>query len=116
MTESLPKYKNDYITEQEYLVDEKDAEIRHEYVDGEIFAVAGTKKNHQRLIMTLASAWYSHLKGTPCEVFSSDIKVRVADGKKYFYPGIKQLCVRRLVVSIFPRDTPKFLSHLTLCF
>jgi Uma2 family endonuclease len=40
----LPNYKNDYITEQEYLDNEKNTDVKHEYADGEIFAMAGAKK------------------------------------------------------------------------
>jgi Uma2 family endonuclease len=116
---SLPNYKNDYITEQEYLDDEKDTEIKHEYADGKIFAMAGAKKNHQRLIMTLASAWHSHLKGTPCEVFSSDVKVRADNGKKYFYPDILVVCENdesddyyaefpRIIVEVLSDSTRKY--------
>ena len=88
----LPKLKPHYITEQEYLDREKCSDIKHEYFDGEIFAVASAKINHQRLISTLTSKIYAHLDGTPCEVFSSDIKVRADKGDKYFYPDILVSC------------------------
>jgi Uma2 family endonuclease len=115
----LPNYKNDYITEQEYLDDEKDAETKHEYVDGEIFAMAGAKKNHQRIISNMVIDIGSHLKGTPCEVFSSDVKVRADSGKKYFYPDILVVCENddkddyyaespRIIVEVLSNSTRKY--------
>ena len=79
----LPHYKIDYISEETYLEDEKMRDIKHEYVDGEIFAMAGASISHQRIISNLVINIGTHLKHTPCEVFSSDIKVRADNGKKF---------------------------------
>ena len=83
---SLPNYKVAYISEQEYLAAERESEIKHEYFDGEIFAMSGAKTNHQRITMNVGGEFRTHLKGTPCEAFSSDMKVRADNGRKYFYP------------------------------
>jgi Uma2 family endonuclease len=112
----LPNYKNDYITEQEYLDDEKNADVRHEYADGEIFAMAGAKKNHQRIISNMIIDIGSHLKRTPCEVFSSDVKVRADNGKKYFYPDILVVCEnddKNDYYAEFPRIIVEVLSDST---
>lgn len=79
---SFPNYQSDYISEQDYLEREKISETKHEYFDGEIFAMAGASRSHQRIISNLVIDIGTHLKNTPCEVFSSDMKVRADKGKK----------------------------------
>ena len=91
---SFPNYKPDYISEQNYLEDEKIREIKHEYFDGEIFAMAGASRSHQRLTTNTLVAIANHLKDTPCEAFSSDMKVRADNGKKYFYPDVVVSCTK----------------------
>ena len=107
------------MTEQEYLDSEKLREIRHEYIDGEIYAMSGGKLNHQRLISRLVQQIGNHLEGTPCEVFSSDIKVRADAGNKYFYPDVLVSCNNedgdsvftespRLIVEVLSKSTRKY--------
>ena len=66
---SLPFYKNNYLSEQVYLEGEQRSEIKHEYIDGEVYAMAGASKNHQRLTTRLVQQLANHLDNTPCEVF-----------------------------------------------
>jgi Uma2 family endonuclease len=116
---SLPSFKSDYISEQEYLEDEKIRDIKHEYFNGEIFAMSGASTNHQRIISNLVMNMGFHLKGTPCEVFSSDMKVRADKGKKYFYPDVLVSChnadghshfteAPRLIVEVLSASTHKY--------
>ena len=120
---TLPNYKVGDISEETYLEDEKMRDIKHEYVDGEIFAMAGGSKNHQRLVLNISSELRQFLKGTPCEVFSSDIKVRVDSGKKYFYPDALVVCQNddkdayytespRIIVEVLSNSTRKFDKNL----
>lgn len=116
----LPNYKPDnYLNEHDYLEGEKISEIKYEYIDGEVYAMAGASKNHQRLIGNMFSPFHSHLSNTPCEVFSSDIKVRAEAGKKYFYPDIVVVCANddkddyytespRIIVEVLSNSTRKF--------
>jgi Uma2 family endonuclease len=116
---SLPNYAPPYISEQEYLEDEKVRDIKHEYFNGEIFAMSGGSTNHQRVISNLVINIGMHLKGTPCEVFSSDMKVRADKGKKYFYPDVLVSCHNengsshftespRLIVEVLSSSTHKY--------
>ena len=120
---SLAHYKIDDISEQNYLEGEKLSEIKHEYVDGEVYAMAGASKNHQRLIARLVQKLANHLDNTPCEVFSSDIKVRADNGKKYFYPDVLVVCSDdntddyytespRIIVEVLSKSTRKFDNSL----
>ncbi len=78
------------ISEQEYLAGELVSEIKHEYIDGIPYAMAGASKNHQRITGNLFSALLIHLKNTPCDVFASDIKVKA--GHNFFYPDVIVIC------------------------
>jgi Uma2 family endonuclease len=81
------------LTEAEYLRWENALiEQRHEFVDGEVFAMTGTRKSHNRVVLNLAPKLDALLRDTPCEVFALDVKVRVAAAKAYFYPDIVVSC------------------------
>jgi len=107
-----------FFTEQEYLEMEKCSEIKHEYFDGEIFAMAGTSKNHQLLTGNVFAEIRNHLKGTPCLTFSSDIKIRLDKGNKFFYPDVVIACEKetdeyfvnspRLIIEVLSDSTRKF--------
>ena len=116
---SFPNYQSDYMSEQDYLEREKISETKHEYFDGEIFAMAGASRSHQRIISNLVIDIGTHLKNTPCEVFSSDMKVRADKGKKYFYPDVIVSCTKgdgnshfeespRIIVEVLSSSTRKF--------
>lgn len=115
----LPKLKTHYITEQEYLDGEKLREIRHEYIDGEIYAMAGGSSNHQLLITRIIQKFANHLEETPCRTFSSDMKVRADEGNQFFYPDIVVACEKendnnyfvnspRLIVEVLSKSTRKY--------
>ena len=83
--------KHDYlITEEEYLKWELTNEIKHEYIDGYVYAMAGASKNHDRIAGNVFRKFGNHLENSPCEPFTSDMKVKV--GSKYFYPDAIVVC------------------------
>jgi Uma2 family endonuclease len=71
--------KIDKISPEEYLQDELLSEFKHELIDGEAYAMAGTSKNHERIAMNLGYEFNRHLKNSLCEPFGSGMKVRVGD-------------------------------------
>lgn len=83
-----------YITEQDYLEGEKTAEFRHEYVDGQIYAMAGTSIRHNDIALNIAFALRAATRGTPCKVNTSDVKVRAQRSKAYYYPDVIVGCQR----------------------
>jgi Uma2 family endonuclease len=78
------------MTEEAYFQLEADSGIRHEYIDGQVYAMVGSALNHNRIAMNVAREFGNHLKDTPCETFSADIKVRV--GSDYVYPDVVVDC------------------------
>ena len=78
------------ISEIDYLQSELLSEIKHEYIDGSVYAMTGASKNHQRISGNVFGELRTYLKNTPCEPFASDIKVKV--GGKFFYPDVMVVC------------------------
>nr|VFK50476.1 MAG: Endonuclease, Uma2 family (restriction endonuclease fold) [Candidatus Kentron sp. TUN]VFK51721.1 MAG: Endonuclease, Uma2 family (restriction endonuclease fold) [Candidatus Kentron sp. TUN] len=81
-----------YISPEEYLQGEKLSEIRHEYLDGDVFAMAGTSEQHNRIALNLAFWLRSVARGGPCGVFMSDVKVRIHQGERFYYPDVMLVC------------------------
>lgn len=79
-----------FISEQDYLAGEQNSDVKHEYIDGQIYAMSGAHANHNRLSATLMREIGNHLKGKPCQPYASDMKVKV--GSKYFYPDVMVDC------------------------
>lgn len=72
---SLPHAHTSYSVE-EYLALERESEERHEYLDGQIYAMAGESPEHGAICTNIGGQLYSQLRGKPCQVFSKDMKVR----------------------------------------
>jgi Uma2 family endonuclease len=79
-----------WMSEEDYLRSEEEREIKHEYIDGYIYAMAGVKKNHARITANIDRALGRFLSGKPCESFTSEVKVKV--GSKFFYPDVMVVC------------------------
>ena len=76
----------------EYLALEARADTRHEYLDGEVFAMAGGTPEHGALAMAVARALGVALRGRPCRVFSSDVRVRIPETGLTTYPDLSVVC------------------------
>ena len=74
------------ISEQEYLAGELQSDIKHEYIDGQIYAMAGAHRNHVLITDKILRRFGNHLENQPCRSYSSDLKVKI--GKNYFYPDV----------------------------
>ena len=77
---------------QDFLAWESSQTQRHEYVGGEVFAMAGAEDRHVTVALNLAMALRQHLAGTPCRTYMSDMKLHVAAGNCYFYPDVLVTC------------------------
>ena len=75
-----------------YLAWEAGQADKHEYVDGEVFAMAGASDAHVTISLNLAMALRRHLRGGPCSVFISDMKLQVAEDNAFFYPDVFVTC------------------------
>lgn len=79
-------------TYRDYLDLERAANVKHEFLDGEIYAMAGGTPEHAALAMAVGSALVIQLRGGPCRVFSSDLSVRVLETGLATYPDVSVVC------------------------
>jgi len=84
------KYKNPPYSEQEYLDSELISPVKREFINGDVYAMAGASTNHNRIVANLVGELRSGLKNTPCEPFASDMKVQV--DRSFFYPDVLVVC------------------------
>lgn len=79
------------ISVEDYLEGEKISPVKYEYVYGEVYAMAGTSDNHNRIVNEIIARLVVHLRDSHCEPFSGDIKVR-ANPDVYYYPDVLVSC------------------------
>lgn len=70
-------------------------ETRSEYVNGEVFAMAGASENHNQIVCNLVREISLQMKDRPCRVYASDMKVRIQAGEAGTYPDLVGLCGER---------------------
>ena len=83
-----------YVSSTDYLMGERISEIRHEYVDGDTYAMAGGTKAHNEIAGNVYGLLRAHFRGSPCRVFIGDVKVHVAWDwrERFYYPDIVVGC------------------------
>jgi Uma2 family endonuclease len=81
-----------HYTPQEYLAFERASETKHEYYHGEIFAMTGASRAHNLITVNLATAFHLKLRGRGCEVYASDMRVKVSPTGLYTYPDVTVVC------------------------
>ena len=77
-----------YLTPKEYLITERKATLKSEYLSGEIVAMSGANNAHNLITMNTANGLYNQLVERGCRVFASDMRVGISAGDSYFYPDI----------------------------
>jgi Uma2 family endonuclease len=90
------------ISVEDYLAGEWRSEVRHEYLGGAVYAMAGASREHNRIAGNLFNALDDHFGDGPCEVFMVDVKVRlhIAREDVFYYPDV--------MVTCDPRDTDRY--------
>ena len=87
---SVPR-KVQRLSVAEYLEAEKASPVRHEYIDGQVYAMAGASDRHNRISINLTNKLDNHLGDGPCEIFMADMKVRVNE-TVFYYPDVVVAC------------------------
>ncbi|PSP01623.1 MAG: hypothetical protein BRC47_09260 [Cyanobacteria bacterium QS_7_48_42] len=94
-----------WMSPQEYLEWEPTQEIRYEYIDGEIFAMTGGTKSHNRIALNLVTALDSYLLEKGCDIYIADVKVQVSLAASYHYPDVVVTCNSR------DQDSSQFVQY-----
>lgn len=80
------------MTADEFLAWDARQTVKHEFVSGELFAMAGAHEAHVVATMNMGMALRRHLKGSPCRTFTTDMKLRVEAADAFFYPDVMVTC------------------------
>ncbi len=80
-----------FYSDEEYLAFEREAEEKHELIDGEIVAMAGASREHNLIGVNVSSELHFRLKGKNCEIYANDMGVRMKSGH-YGYPDVVVVC------------------------
>jgi Uma2 family endonuclease len=86
-SQTKPKY-----TLEEYLALERSSEERNEYFDGEIFAMGGASEKHNLIVVNVSASLHTQMRGKPCKVYVSDLRVKIRQTGLCAYPDVVALC------------------------
>jgi Uma2 family endonuclease len=81
-----------WISPEEYLEFERAAETKHEYLDGQVFAMAGASLEHNQIVGNLLVEIGGQLKGRDCRVLPSDMRLHMPGARYYTYPDVTVVC------------------------
>jgi len=90
--EPAKAYGKTKLTEAEYLDFEKSATVKHEFYQGEIFAMSGASARHNIIFKNLYRDLAFFLKGKPCQPYGSDLRLHIPENSLYTYPDISVYC------------------------
>lgn len=105
--------KPDYVTVQEYLLQEQSSIIKHEYVDGWVRAMTGATNRHNRIGINCTFQLMKQLQGKPCQPCNSDTKVRIQQrgSTRFYYPDLQVVCDPNSESESF-QDHPKLIIEI----
>lgn len=90
------------MTPGEYLQMEESSSIKHEYIDGQVYVMAGASDPHVTIAGNLFALLRSHVRGSGCRVYIADMKARIESLNRFYYPDVMVTCDPR------DQDTPTY--------
>ncbi len=81
-----------FFTPEEYIIRERKAEIKSEYLNGRIVAMSGASRAHNLITRNISGELYVQLKGRTCESYTNDMRVRIPSPMSYTYPDVVVVC------------------------
>jgi Uma2 family endonuclease len=94
-----------YFTPEEYFAWEEQQLEKHELIDGRVYAMSGGTKNHSVIAINSLLLIRSHLRGSQCQVFNSDLKINILHTANYTYPDLSVTCDDR------DREHPLYITY-----
>jgi Uma2 family endonuclease len=88
--EPAPKFN--YVSPEQYLEMERAAEEKHEYYEGQVYAMSGASWKHNVISKNINTAVLPFLKGKPCDMFGSDLRIHIPENTLYTYPDFSIIC------------------------
>lgn len=108
---SEPPRAPDLLTPEEYLAGELTADVRSEYVGGRVYPMPGVSAVHDRLCVNLLVDLGVFLEGQPCQLNSSDFKLRSHSGQVYYYPDL-MICCDPTDDAPYWRERPRYVFEI----
>jgi Uma2 family endonuclease len=113
-----PAARLEHVTVEDYLAGERVSDIKHEYVGGVLYAMAGATKDHNRLTLNVYTLLQSRLRKSKCQAFAVDLKVRLEflGDDVFYYPDVVVGCDSRDTTEeylSFPKVICEVLSDST---
>ncbi|MFW6357991.1 MAG: Uma2 family endonuclease [Chroococcales cyanobacterium] len=81
-----------YLSPEEYLEAENNSPIKHEYIQGRIYAMTGASDAHVTITANLLTLLRNHVRGSGCRVYVADMKVRIESLNLFYYPDLMVTC------------------------
>jgi Uma2 family endonuclease len=97
--------QQDYLTAEAYLEMEENSDVKHEYIDGYIYAMAGAFDPHVTIAGNLFALLRNHVRGSGCRVYISDMKARIESLNRFYYPDVMVTCDQR------DQETPAYKKY-----
>ncbi|HVF28503.1 MAG TPA: Uma2 family endonuclease [Pyrinomonadaceae bacterium] len=94
-----------FITPEEYLAAEREAETKSEYYDGEVFLMSGASGEHNLIVTNLVRELSLQIRGKPCEVYPNDMRVYIPATGLFTYPDVIVVCGKPQLKEDGHRDT-----------
>ena len=80
------------LSPQEYLDLEARSDIKHEYIDGEVYAMAGSSDDHAAIVGNAVMTIGPHLRRSGCRLYPQDVKAQITGRSRYYYPDLMVTC------------------------
>ena len=95
------------VSVEDYLAAEEDSPIKHEYVAGVVYAMAGARNVHNEISLNISGELRTRLRGKPCKPYNSDTKIRIRSASeiRFYYPDASVTCKRNRPSDTF-QDRP----------
>ena len=93
------------LTPEEYFIWEEKQLEKHEYIDGELYAMSGGSVNHGRIAIKFITMFDTHLENSGCIIGNSDIKINILKTNNYTYPDVSLTCDDR------DKNTPNYFTY-----
>lgn len=84
-----------FLSPEEYLAAEQDSPIKHEYIQGQVYAMAGASDAHTTVAGNLFALLRNHVRGTGCRVYMADMKAQIESANVFYYPDVMVTCDER---------------------
>src|SRR5439155_27303686 len=92
MSSAVAQQQQQLISVEEYLVGERHSQVRHEFVGGYVYALAGASDDHNRIAGNIFAALHERLRAGRCEPFMADMKLKIPGSQAFYYPDVLVAC------------------------